>query len=54
MNVSLSNNSASVDEDKESNQSGDPDAWEKVSYGDLNLDGMNDPYANKFKNTIIE
>lgn len=28
--------------------------WEKVSYGDLNLDGMNDPYQYKFKNIIKE
>lgn len=27
----------------------DPEAWEKVSFTDLCLDGMNDPYANKFK-----
>lgn len=25
-----------------------------MSYGDLNLDGMIDPYGNKFKNIIIE
>ena len=28
------------------------DEWENVSYGDVDLDGMKDPYANKFKNTI--
>ena len=28
--------------------------WEKVSYTDLNLEGMNDPFANKFKNITKE
>lgn len=32
---------------------GDGD-WEKVSFTDLNLDGMNDPYQNKFKNITKE
>ena len=30
------------------------DEWENISYSDINLDGMSDPYANKFKNTIRE
>ena len=30
------------------------DEWENISYSDINLDGMNDPYQNKFKNTIRE
>jgi len=28
------------------------DDWENVSYSDIDLDGMKNPYANKFKNTI--
>jgi hypothetical protein len=30
------------------------DEWENISYSDINLDGMSDPYGNKFKNTIRE
>ena len=30
------------------------DEWENISYSDINLDGMSDPFANKFKNTIRE
>lgn len=38
-----------------SQQSADEDEeWENVSYTDLNLDGMNDPFANKFKNVTKE
>jgi len=33
----------------------DLENWEQVSYTDLNLDGMNDPYANnKFKTITKE
>ena len=32
----------------------DADGWENISNSDLQLDGMSDPYANKFKNTIRE
>lgn len=35
-----------------SNQSND--AWEKVSYTDLNLGGMSDPYAKKMKNITAQ
>ena len=49
-----------VTQDKEdnasqnSNPNEDGDAWEKVSYTDLNLDGMNDPFQNKFENLVKE
>jgi hypothetical protein len=33
---------------------GEDNEWEKVSFSDLNLEGMNDPYANKFKNITNE
>ena len=32
----------------------DNDAWENVSLSDVNLEGMNDPYVNKFKNVLKE
>lgn len=32
----------------------DPDGWERVSYGDLHIGGMVDPFANKFKNLIVD
>ena len=45
--------SGSIEEDQVPDNE-DPDAWEKVSYGDLNLEGMNDPFQNKFKGIINE
>jgi len=55
-NISLDNSakSGSIDMDDVKSCTSQDDAWEKVSYADLNLDGMNDPYANKFKNIIAE
>lgn len=33
-------------------QEEDADEWENVTYADVDLDGMKDPYKNKFANTI--
>ena len=30
----------------------DDEEWQNVSYADIDLDGMKDPFGNKFKNTI--
>jgi hypothetical protein len=46
--------SGSIDNDDIKSNQSEGDAWEKVSYGDLNLEGMNDPYGNKYKNIIAE
>ena len=48
-----------LDEKSQSSESGptpgeDPDAWEKVSYSDIDLEGMQDPYLNKFRNVLKE
>lgn len=32
----------------------DNEDWQNISYTEFNLDGMSDPFANKFKNTIQE
>lgn len=32
----------------------DPDAWETVSYSDIDLEGMQDPYVNKFRSVLKE
>ena len=39
----------SNDEDDEVSIGDDNDGWEKVSYEDLKMDGMNDPFANTTK-----
>lgn len=48
-----------LDERSQGSESGhatmdDPDAWEKVSYSDIDLEGMQDPYVNKFRNVLKE
>lgn len=43
-----------MEEIKVSQNEEDPDGWERVSYGDLNIGGMDDPFANKFKSRISE
>lgn len=32
----------------------DNDDWQNISYGEYNMDGMQDPFQNKFKNMVQE
>jgi hypothetical protein len=40
------------DQNSDKRSQNDDEEWENVSYADVDLDGMKDPFANKFKNTI--
>lgn len=48
----LDEKSQQSEKSPKSNQ--DNEAWENVSMSDVDLQGMGDPYVNKFKNVLKE